>query len=107
MAILNSTSPGQLGKYVIPTVQKLNTSMKKGTPLSRGSARSYRIKNNQNNINAISEFSETQSKNENTFLDLVQIETLFWTICSKQFGYVQNSFGLIEGQCRSKFRVIQ
>lgn len=61
MAILNSTSPGQLGKYVIPTVQKLNTSMKKGTPLGRGSARSYRIKNNQTNINAINEFSRLGS----------------------------------------------
>ena len=35
---------------------------------------------------------------ENRFLDLVQIEPLFWTGFSKQFGYVQNSFGLIEGQ---------
>lgn len=61
MATLNSTSPGQLGKYVIPTVQKLNTSMQKGTPVSRGSGKSYRIKNNQNNINAINEFSRLGS----------------------------------------------
>ena len=43
-------------------------------------------------------FQKVKFSSENTFLDLVQIETLFWTICSKQFGYVQNSFGLIEGQ---------
>ena len=35
---------------------------------------------------------------ENMFLDLVKMETLFCTVCPKQFGYVQNSFGLIEGQ---------
>jgi len=56
MAVLNSTSPGQLGKYVIPTAQNLNTAMKKGTPVSRGSARSFRIKNNSNNANVINEF---------------------------------------------------
>jgi len=61
MAVLNSTSPGQLGKYVIPTVQNLNTSMKKGTPVSRGSGKSFRIKNNQNNINTINEFSRLGS----------------------------------------------
>ena len=61
MAILNSTSPGQLGKYVIPTVNKLNLAMKKGTPLSRGSAKSYRIKNTQANINVINEFSRIGS----------------------------------------------
>ena len=57
MAVLSSTSPGQLGKYVIPTVQNLNAAMAKGTPVARGSSRSFRIKNNQNNINAISEFA--------------------------------------------------
>ena len=57
MAVLSSTSPGQLGKYIIPTVEKLNTAMKKQTSLSRGSARSYRIKNNPNNVRAISEFA--------------------------------------------------
>ena len=29
--------------------------------------------------------------NENTFLNLVQIENLFWT-CSKQFERIQNRF---------------
>jgi len=58
MAILNSTSPGQLSKYVIPTVEKLNTAMTKGLPISRGSSKSYKIKNNQTNINAIKEFAK-------------------------------------------------
>lgn len=57
MAALSSTSPGQLGKYVIPTVQNLNTAMQKGTPVKRGSGKSFRIKKNQNNINSINIFS--------------------------------------------------
>lgn len=57
MAQLSSTSPGQLGKYVIPTVEKINLAMKKGTPLSRGSSRSMRIKNSPQNIAAVSEFA--------------------------------------------------
>ena len=56
MAVLNSTSPGQLGKYVIPTVQNLNISMQKGTPVSRGSAKPFRIKNTQGNVKTINEF---------------------------------------------------
>ena len=62
MAVLSSTSPGQLGKYVVPTVQNLNTAMQTGKPVSRGSSKSYRIKNNQNNINAIKEFSRIGSE---------------------------------------------
>ena len=61
MAVLSSTSPGQLGKYVIPTVEKLNNAMRKGTPVSRGSGKSVTLKNNQNNINAIKEFSRIGS----------------------------------------------
>jgi len=61
MAVLSSTSPGQLGKYVLPTVEKLNLAMKKGTPLSRGSSKSYRIKNNPANVSAINEFSNIGS----------------------------------------------
>lgn len=76
MAVLSSTSPGQLGKYVIPTVQKLNTFMQKGTPVSRGGSRSYRIKNNQNNINAINEFSRIGSDPKQQKLALsIQLET--------------------------------
>ena len=56
MAVLNSTSPGQLGKYVVPTVEILNNAMKAGTPVKRGSSRSFRIKNNAANVAAISEF---------------------------------------------------
>lgn len=61
MAILNSTSPGQLPKYVLPTVQKLNDAMKRRSPLSRGSAKSYAIKNNPANVAAINEFSRIGS----------------------------------------------
>ena len=61
MATLSSTSPGQLGKYVLPTVQKLNDAMKRRTPLSRGSGRSYTIKNNPANTAAINEFSRIGS----------------------------------------------
>ena len=61
MAVLNSTSPGQLGKYVIPTIQKLDSAMKKGTSVSRGSSKSHRLKNNQNNVNALKEFSRLGS----------------------------------------------
>ena len=61
MAVLSSTSPGQLGKYIIPTVEKLNSAMKKGIPVSRGSSKSVTLKNNQNNINALKEFSRIGS----------------------------------------------
>ena len=56
MAVLSSTSPGQLGKYVIPTVQKLNDAMKRRTNLGRGSGKSYAIKNTPANVAAINEF---------------------------------------------------
>ena len=61
MASLSSTSPGQLGKYVIPTVQKLNDAMKRRTPIGRGSGKSYAIKNSPANVAAISEFSRIGS----------------------------------------------
>ena len=57
MAVLNSTSPGQLGKYVIPTIQKINSAMSSGTSVGRGSSKSQRIKNTQANINALNEFA--------------------------------------------------
>jgi hypothetical protein len=73
MAVLSSTSPGQLGKYVIPTVQNLNTAMKKGTPVKRGSGRSFRIKDNQANVNAINEFSRMgiNPKQQKASLDIL------------------------------------
>lgn len=73
MAVLSSTSPGQLGKYVIPTVQNLNIAMKKGTPVKRGSGRSFRIKNNQTNVNAINEFSRMgiNPKQQKASLDIL------------------------------------
>jgi len=61
MAVLSSTSPGQLGKYVIPTVQKLNDAMKRRTNLGRGSGKSYAIKNTPANVAAIKEFSRIGS----------------------------------------------
>ena len=65
MAVLSSTSPGQLGKYVLPTVEKLNLAMQKGTSLSRGSSKSYRIKNNPANVSAINQFSNIGSMYKN------------------------------------------
>lgn len=62
MAVLSSTSPGQLGKYVIPTVQKLNNAMKSRSILSRGSGKSYAIKNTPANVAAINEFSRIGSQ---------------------------------------------
>ena len=76
MAVLSSTSPGQLGKYVLPTVEKLNTAMKSQTAVSRGSGKSYKIKNNQNNINAIKEFGRLGSSAKDQKLALsLQLET--------------------------------
>ena len=62
MAILKSTSPGQLGKYVVPTIEKINNAMKTGTPISRGSSRSFRVKNNAANVAAVSEFGRIGSQ---------------------------------------------
>ena len=61
MAVLSSTSPGQLGKYVLPTVEKFNNAMTNQTSLSRGSGKSVRIKNTPNNINALKEFARIAS----------------------------------------------
>lgn len=76
MAILNSTSPGQLGKYIMPTVEKLNAAMKKQTSVSRGNSKSYRIKNNQANIQVVSEFARlgANPKTQKQALQL-QLET--------------------------------
>ena len=72
MAVLNSTSPGQLGKYVIPTIQKLNDAMEKGTSLSRGSAKSHRLKKTPANLATIVEFQKlgSNSKNQKAALSL-------------------------------------
>lgn len=77
MAVLNSTSPGQLPKYVIPTVQKLDLAMKKGTPVSRGSGKSVRLKNNAQNVATLKEFSRIGSdpKQQKMALSL-QLETV-------------------------------
>ena len=73
MAVLNSTSPGQLGKYVVPTVEILNNAMKAGTPVKRGSSRSFRIKNNPANVAAISEFGRigAQPAQQKAALDIL------------------------------------
>jgi hypothetical protein len=62
MAVLSSTSPGQLGKYVIPTVQKLNDAMKRRAAIGRGSGKSYTIKNTPANVASINEFSRIGSQ---------------------------------------------
>ena len=76
MAVLSSTSPGQLGKYVLPTVEKLNQAMKSQTAVSRGSGKSYRIKNSKANVNAISEFARLGSvaKDQKSALS-IELET--------------------------------
>ena len=53
MAILRSTSKGQLGKYVIPTLEMLQSAMKNGTPVKRGSKPSMRLKKTSANIDAL------------------------------------------------------
>ena len=76
MAVLSSTSPGQLSKYVLPTVEKLNTAMRSQIPVSRGSSKSYRIKNNQANINALSEFARIGSQAKSQKMALaISLET--------------------------------
>lgn len=61
MAVLKSTSPGQLGKYVIPTTEKLQDAMKKGSPVTRGKKTSVFLKNNQANTNALKEWGRIGS----------------------------------------------
>lgn len=72
MAVLSSTSPGQLGKYVLPTVQNLTSAMQKGTPVSRGSGKSFRVINNSNNANVLKQFAlmGTNPKQQKAALDL-------------------------------------
>ena len=61
MAVLNSTSKGQLGKYVIPTAEMLQDAMAKGTPVRRGTKRSMVLKKTPANINAIKEWGNIGS----------------------------------------------
>ena len=77
MAVLNSTSPGQLPKYVIPTISKLETAMKKGTPVSRGSGKSVRLKNSPANVEALKLFSTIGSNPKNQKAALaIQLEVV-------------------------------
>jgi hypothetical protein len=56
MAVLRDTSPGQLGKYVLPTIEIINTgSVKIGTKV-------YRLKNNDFNKKAIQKFADLGMK---------------------------------------------
>lgn len=76
MAVLSSTSPGQLPKYVLPTVQKLQDAMKRRSLLSRGSSKSYAIKNNATNVAAVNEFSRIGSDPRQQKVALaIQLET--------------------------------
>jgi hypothetical protein len=61
MAVLNSTSPGQLGKYVLPTLEMLEDAMKRGTPVSRGSRPSMILKKTAANVSALQEWGNIGS----------------------------------------------
>ena len=77
MAVLNSTSPGQLPKYVIATAEKLSLAMKKGTPVSRGTGKSVRLKNNPQNVATLNEFTRIGSDPKQQKLALaLQLETV-------------------------------
>ena len=57
MAILRSTSPNQLGKYVLPLIEILNESMTRNTPIKVGT-KSVILKNNDFNKKAIKEWQK-------------------------------------------------
>ena len=57
MAVLRSTSKGQLAKYVMPTLQMLEEAMKKGTPVKRGSSPSMVLKKSPANVAALKEWA--------------------------------------------------
>ncbi len=61
MAVLNSTSPGQLGKYVLPTLQMLEDAMKSATPVKRGSSNSMILKKSAANVAALQEWGNIGS----------------------------------------------
>jgi len=61
MAVLSSTSKGQLGKYVVPTSEMLQDAMAKGTPVRRGTKRSMVLKKTPANANAIKEWGSIGS----------------------------------------------
>lgn len=52
MAVLRSTSPGQLGKYVIPTIQSINSG------LVSTSTKTYKLKKSQFNQDAVQRFAD-------------------------------------------------
>ena len=61
MAVLNSTSPGQLGKYVLPTLEMLEDAMRRGTPVSRGTRPSMILKKTPANVSALQEWGNIGS----------------------------------------------
>ena len=76
MASLRNTSPGQLGKYVIPLTEILNKSMIKNVPVKVGT-KSLVLKNNAFNKNAIKEWQRLGTgglKTQNQALN-VSLET--------------------------------
>jgi hypothetical protein len=72
LAILKTTSPGQLGKYVVPLVEALNGSMSKKTPIKAGT-KTFIIKKSKSNEKTIKQFSVLagSSRTQNKALDLV------------------------------------
>ena len=61
MAVLNSTSPGQLAKYVLPTLEMLEDALKRGTPVKRGSGASMILKKTPANVAALQEWGSIGS----------------------------------------------
>lgn len=61
MAVLSSTSPGQLAKYVLPTLEMLEDAMRRGTPVRRGSSNSMVLKKSAANVSAIQEWGNIGS----------------------------------------------
>lgn len=61
MAVLNSTSPGQLGKYVLPTLEMLEDAMRRGTPVGRGTRPSMILKKTPANVSALQEWGNIGS----------------------------------------------
>ena len=73
MAILRSTSPGQLGKYVVPLVEMLNESMNSGTAL-KGGTKTFVLKKTRENTAALKKFQQLANggaKTQKQALDVI------------------------------------
>ena len=67
MAVLSSTSPGQLSKYVIPTVEAINSGR------VSTATRTYTLKKNTRNDQAVKAFLELGMKGSSTQKDALNI----------------------------------